>query len=139
MSHNWLAVEAPHPREVTTVWAKISNSATAMACAACIAAAATLPVTGPAAEQLAKTASVKLSALSSLSASPLYEALVANPGEATLGALLDGVYGTSATTLYTDFLADPSETTLRALLAVVGASTFGAVPLYTDFLADPSE
>ena len=120
------------------MWAKISTSATAMACAACIATAATLPTMGPAAEQLAKTASVKLSALTSLSASPLYEAFLANPNATTLGALLDGVYGTSATTLYTDFLADPNETTLRALLAVVGAPTLGAVPVYLKALSDPS-
>jgi hypothetical protein len=39
-----------------------------MACAACIATAATLPVMGTAAEQLAKTVSVKLSALSDIDA-----------------------------------------------------------------------
>jgi hypothetical protein len=127
------------------VWAKVSTSATAMACAACIATAATLPAIGPAAEQLVKTASVKLSALSSLSfldaasASPLYEDFLANPSEETANALL-AVVGAStlgAVPLYAAFLADPGETTLGALLdGVYGTS---ATTLYTDFLADPSE
>jgi hypothetical protein len=51
------------------VWAKkISASATAMGCAACIATAATLPTMGTAAEQLAETASVKLTALTDIDA-----------------------------------------------------------------------
>jgi hypothetical protein len=76
-------------REVITVWAKsLSNSATAMACAACIATAATLPVMGTAAEQLAEKASVKLSALSDIdafSAIPLYLQLLSPDINATYG------------------------------------------------------
>ena len=110
-----------------------------MACAACIATAATLPVMGPAEEQLAKTASVKLSALSAaFDAWPLYEAFLANPSATTLGALM-AVVGAStlgAVPLYAAFLADPTATTLGALLDGVDATS--ATSLYTDFLADPS-
>ena len=110
------------------MWAKISTSATAMACAACLATAATLPAMGTAGEQLAST----------LGAVPLYAAFLADPTATTLGALLDGVDATSATSLYTDFLADPSATTLGALFDGVGASTLGAVPIYLNALSDPS-
>ena len=76
----WLAVEGPHPREVTTVWAKISTSATSMACAACLVAAATLPAAGTAAEQLARTAGVNLavdfSRLAAFDAIPAYIGLL---------------------------------------------------------------
>jgi hypothetical protein len=53
----WLAVEAPHPREVITVLAKIFTSA--MVCAACLAAA-TLPAVEKAGLDLARTAEVNL-------------------------------------------------------------------------------
>jgi hypothetical protein len=60
------------------MWAKISNSATSMACAACIAAAATLPWAGSAAERLA-TEDMRLTAITDIdafSAIPLYAALL---------------------------------------------------------------
>ena len=65
------------------MWAKISTSATAMACAACLATAATLPAMGTAGEQLAKQFSsaevnlaVDFSRLAAFDAIPAYIALL---------------------------------------------------------------
>ena len=62
------------------MWAKISTSATSMACAACLVAAATLPAAGTAAEQLARTAGVNLavdfSRLAAFDAIPAYIGLL---------------------------------------------------------------
>ena len=72
------------------MWAKISNSATSMACAACVAAAATLPWTGTAAERLANE-NLRLSAFTDVdafSAIPLYAALLG--GDLTALSDLDG-------------------------------------------------
>ena len=100
----WLAVEGPHPREVTTVWAKISTSATSMACAACLVAAATLPAAGTAAEQLARTAGVNLAVdFSRLAAFDAIPFLLAGD--------LSGLASTSAIPAYLDLLGGDIDAT----------------------------
>jgi len=102
------------------VLAKISTSASAMACAACIATAATLPTIGPAAEQAeksAKTAAVKLSALTDIDAF------------SALGAPFLGTDAFSALTVFQAVLSGdidalaPSDTSL-------GYAALSAVPSY---------
>ena len=82
------------------MWAKISNSATSMACAACIAAAATLPWTGTAAERLANE-EVRLAAITDVdafSAIPLYLDLFSSDPATRAAAIagLDSINGLPA-------------------------------------------
>ena len=90
------------------MWAKISNSATSMACAACIAVAATLPWTGTAAERLVNE-NARLAAFTDVDAFSGIPALLAllggnintlladdtNPGYDALSAL-DVFFGNGA-------------------------------------------
>jgi hypothetical protein len=102
------------------VWAKrISNSTTAMACAACIATAATLPVMGTAAEQLAKTVSVKLSALSDIDA---FSAL-----GATSLADIDAFSALGATSL-----ADIDAFSALGATSLADIDAFSAIPVFRD-------
>ena len=76
------------------MWAKISNSATKMACVACLAVAATLPAAGSAAERMANEnvrLAVDFSQIDAFSAIPLYQALLG--GNLTALAGLDSVNG----------------------------------------------
>src|SRR6185312_11294018 len=80
----------------TTVWAKISNSATKMTCAACIAIAATLPAAGSAAERITSE-NARLAAFTDVdafSAIPSYLALLG--GDPTALADLDAFSGIAA-------------------------------------------
>jgi len=98
-----------------TVWAKISTPATAMACAACIATAATLPVMGAAAEKVAKTAAVKLSALTDIDAF------------SALGAPFFGTAAFDALPTYLAALGDPT--------ALTGIDSLAAIPVFQQVLA----
>jgi hypothetical protein len=129
------------------VWAKISTSATAMACAACLATAATLPAIETAADKLAKkfsSAEVRLtvdlsqldafsaipallsgdlSSLDSLSAIPPYLALLGGGGPDALG----GVDGVNAIT------------TFFGTNGVFGSAGKGIDALLPDDTADPAQ
>lgn len=73
------------------MWAKISNSATSMACAACIVAAATLPWAGSAAEKLA-TEDLRLAAITDIDAfSGIPSILAVLNGDVTELANLDSL------------------------------------------------
>jgi hypothetical protein len=118
-----------------TVWAKVSTPATAMACAACIATAATLPVMGTAAEKLANTAAVKLSA--SLADIDAFSVLGATSltDIAALGALGAPVIGTAALDAVPAYLAalggDPSALTDIAAVSSLGATSLTDIDAFS--------
>ena len=117
------------------MWAKISTSATSMACAACLVAAATLPAVEKAGSGLTETAGVNLavdfSRLAAFDAIPFLLALDPS-GLDSLNAITtffgpDGVFGAGGVDALLPSDTSPGYAALSALPVFVGPnSVFGA-------------